>query len=542
MSFQARLCKEIVLEDFGPFVSQVARQLLLKGRLALPDIIRFTGLSTRQVKESLVVLVQHSIVYFSEAPEGKIEPTFYSIDPERIMMRLRMGSILRDVDERYGKEAETICKLLFLNGRMTMKGVMQWAKQNVKRGQLDKFRQSFTQLVVNQHIKATLPEHSRSTMDRLLAATEKENEKYTIMTSKDIANAKLSAQAQIDAEYGTDEIIGMKRKVVDPMDYQRKRAALSEVGQEMEEEEAEIDEKIFFSVNYDKFNMLFRNDAIIDFATERINRSAGQIVKAFFEYGKDKMKTLKEQDSPSATPVHIANVVTKTDVATRGDIVLPKDPLEPNKKPSLQEIVRGYITLLKMDPAGFIKSKDERGANHYAVNFEKLRNTMKRRIIEGLVRERYGVATCRVFKILIEKGKLDESQIQKLAMLPAKDTREKLALLKTKGFVEIQEVPRTADRAPGRCFHLWYVPLEKCYQEVLVDSYRIICNLQQRKRQELKLRKRLVDKIARKDVMENPDLLGEGEKKEIEQMNKVFERLEVAKSRVDLVVMILRDF
>lgn len=77
----------------------------------------------------------------------------------------------------------------------------------------------------------------------------------------------------------------------------KKRAALSEVGQEMEEEEAEIDEKIFFSVNYDKFNMLFRNDAIIDFATERINRSAGQIVKAFFEYGKDKMKTLKEQDS-----------------------------------------------------------------------------------------------------------------------------------------------------------------------------------------------------------------------------------------------------
>lgn len=87
---------------------------------------------------------------------------------------------------------------------------------------MDKFRQSFTQLVVNQHIKATLPEHSRSTMDRLLAATEKENEKYTIMTSKDIANAKLSAQAQIDAEYGTDEIVGMKRKVVDPMDYQRK--------------------------------------------------------------------------------------------------------------------------------------------------------------------------------------------------------------------------------------------------------------------------------------------------------------------------------
>ena len=37
-------------------------------------------------------------------------------------------------------------------------------------------------------------------------------------------------------------------------------------------------------------------------------------------------------------------------------------------------------------------------------------------------------------------------------------------------------------------------------------------------------------------------MLGEGEKKEIEQMDKVLERLEVAKSRMDTVVMILRDF
>jgi transcription initiation factor IIE alpha subunit len=244
----------------------------------------------------------------------------------------------------------------------------------------------------------------------------------------------------------------------------------------------------------------------------------------------------------SATPIHIANIVSKTDIVTRGDISLPKDPFEPNKDPSLQDTVRGYITLLKTDTAGFVKSKDERGANQFAISFAKLRNTMKRRVMEGLVRERYGVATCRILRILIERGKLDESQVQKLAMLPPKDTREKLALLKTKGFVEIQEIPRSADRAPGRCFHLWYVPLEKCYEELLVDSYRIMCSLQQRKGRELEIRKRLIDKINRKDVLENPELLGEGEKKEIASMDKILERLEAAKSRMDTVVMILRDF
>ncbi|KAI8645635.1 RNA polymerase III subunit RPC82-domain-containing protein [Parasitella parasitica] len=382
-------------------------------------------------------------------------------------------------------------------------------------------------------------------MDRYLAATEKETEKYTIMTAKELQHAKTTAKAQIDAEYSSIETVGMKRKALDPLEYQRKRAALDEYGgnDDLDDlNDEEVDEKVFFAINYDKFNLVFRNESIVDFATERINRTAGEIVKAFLEYGKDKIHSLKEEDSPSATPIHIANFVSKTDIASRGDISLPKDLLDPKKGPSLQETVRGYIILLKTDTAGFVKSKDERGASQYAVDFAKLRNTMKRRVVEGLIRERYGVATCRILRILIERGKLDESQVQKLAMLPPKDTREKLALLKTKGFVEIQEIPRSADRAPGRCFHLWYVPLEKCYEELLVDAYRAICNLQQRKEYELSIRRRLIDKTLRRDVLENPDLLSDGEKKEIANMDKIIERLEVAKSRMDSVVMILRDF
>ncbi|KAI8989255.1 RNA polymerase III subunit RPC82-domain-containing protein [Pilobolus umbonatus] len=380
-------------------------------------------------------------------------------------------------------------------------------------------------------------------MDRYLAATEKESEKYTIMTSKELASVKIAAQAQINAEYDNIETIGIKRKAIDPLEYQRKRSAYDYNGDSnIENDEIEVDEKVFFTINYDQFNILFRNESVVDYATERINRTAGQVIKAFFEYGKDKMKTVKEIDSPSATPIHIANLLANNDSMTRGDIVLPKDPIEPNKKPSLQEVVKGYIMLLKTDTAGFIRAKDERGANQYAVDFQKLRNSMKRKLLEGLITERYGIATCRILRILIEKGKLDESQVQKLAMLPPKDTREKLALLNTEGFVEIQEIPRTTDRAPGRCFYLWYVPLDKCYQELLMNSYKIVCNLQQRKIHELDNRKWLIDKLNRKDVMENPELLSDSEKIEVEKMNKVIERIEVSKSRIDKVIMILRDF
>lgn len=198
--------------------------------------------------------------------------------------------------------------------------------------------------------------------------------------------------------------------------------------------------------------------------------------------------------------------------------------------------------LLRTDQAGFIRNADERGANQYAVNFAKLRDTMKRRIFEGLLREKYGVATCRLVRILLDKGKLDEGQLTKLAMLPAKETREKLGLLNQAGVVEIQEIPKTADRAPGRTFYLWYVPLDKCYHELLVETYRAIGNLQQRKREELKIRNRLLDKLNREDVMNDMSLLGPADQEELKLMEKVLLRIETSKKRLDEMIMILRDF
>ncbi|KAI9491779.1 RNA polymerase III subunit RPC82-domain-containing protein [Zychaea mexicana] len=387
-------------------------------------------------------------------------------------------------------------------------------------------------------ITAVLPEHTRSSTDRYLAAEEKEAEKYMITTAKDLQAIKMAAHAQIEAESSMAEGIGMKRKAEDSLGPTNSKRAARKGDDDLD---VEVDPKVFFGIHYEKFTMIFRNNAIVDYATERVNHTAGQVIKAFLDYGKAKMKSLHENDSPSASPLHIVNCIP-SEIITQDDIVLQPDPLEPNKKPSLQEVVRAYIMLLKTDQAGFIKSKDEMGANQFSVNFAKLRETMKRRVFEGILREKYGVATCRIVRILIEKGKLDESQVQKLAMLPPKEAREKLGLLHTKGIVEIQAIPRSADRAPARTFFLWYVPLEKCYQEVLIDAYRVILNLQQRKREELKIRSRLLDKLSRQDVMENMDLLGDADKAELSQMQKVIQRLETSKKRMDDVVMIFRDF
>jgi hypothetical protein len=141
----------------------------------------------------------------------------------------------------------------------------------------------------------------------------------------------------------------------------------------------------------------------------------------------------------AATVTHIANML-EPEVFSRGDIVLPKDPTDSKKKPSINEVVQGYVNLLRDDPSGFIVARDELGANQYSVNFSKLRNSMKMKLLEGVITDKFGEATCRIFRILLDKGKLEDSQVQKLSMLPTKEVRINLGTLLTAGLADIQVI------------------------------------------------------------------------------------------------------
>lgn len=72
--------------------------------------------------------------------------------------------------------------------------------------------------------------------------------------------------------------------------------------------------------------------------------------------------------------------------------------------------------------------------------------------------------------------------------------------------------------------------------------YRAIGNIQQRKQRELEIRSRLIDKLNREDVKANMDLLSEADKREVAEMERVLQRLETSKKRLDEIIMIFRDF
>lgn len=137
-----------------------------------------------------------------------------------------------------------------------------------------------------------------------------------------------------------------------------------------------------------------------------------------------------------STPTHIANMLPP-ELLTRGDIVFPNGS-NTNKSRDVATAIEGYVRLLVADQVGFLTPMDERGTGYYAVNFKKLRSNMKKRLFESYVTERYGKDCCRLIRILLDKDKLTDTQLQRISMIPLHDIRRNLEALFIAGIVEIQ--------------------------------------------------------------------------------------------------------
>jgi hypothetical protein len=84
------------------------------------------------------------------------------------------------------------------------------------------------------------------------------------------------------------------------------------------------------------------------------------------------------------------------------------------------------------------KEIDLDGAACYSVRLEQLGQSVQLSLITSVIQHRFGDAGKRLWRILHAKGKLDDKQLAKFAMLPMKMTRELLYKMFNAKYVYIQ--------------------------------------------------------------------------------------------------------
>ncbi|OZJ05024.1 hypothetical protein BZG36_02143 [Bifiguratus adelaidae] len=536
----ARLCRSVVYEQFGDVAEAVVRILCRQTRTNLAQILKETKLTRQQVREALVVMMQHNLIKYSLSQEGQRMATYYEVDEYEICMRLRFGSFIYWAGEWFGPDERFIIEFILLYGRATPEMIYDYVINKGKQGKVTKaaakkhserrkqVEQTLLRLVNMRFVVGTRPTDAYSKIQKRLEAEYREEAKLNMpATATDKTKIKTVIEEEEERDMASSENYGLKRKATDDID----SAPLKRHAGADAFDNIEIDPAATFRVNYDRFNMRFRAATIEELVSERINRPAAVVMKRFLELTDHKVKETKDPQSSVATSITISQAI-RPDADLASGIALRRDDMDDEEGPSKQQLTQMFLEIMTKDQIGFVAKKDDRGHGEYVIQFAKIRDELKKRVFFEVLQEQFGSLSVRLVRILMEKGKLDEKMIQKIAMIPQKDTREKLFLLEKAGFVHFQEVPKTADRAPSRTYYLFWVDLDTSYLALTNYIYKSMTNVRQRKQHERHLRQQIIEKTERKDVQENQELLGAYNQKEYAELQQMLSKLEVAEARI----------
>ncbi|KAH8430393.1 putative DNA directed RNA polymerase III subunit Rpc82 [Aspergillus melleus] len=343
---------------------------------------------------------------------------------------------------------------------------------------------------------------------------------------------------------------------------------------EMGEDTIPMESGITVRVNYEKLDVALRNRRFLDLAEHDSSSATVQVYECLLrriEYQTQQCRDTTEipregeEGEQYSAPVLLKAVCEDVDprldlAGSIGPMEVPQPVNKRGKRPLDDDVNSGgpnglqsggnrtyevdqHLSLLAQPPFNLTSKRMVSGLISWTVEFRHLARKLRHLELERMIEARYGDVALRVIRVLHAKGKLDEKRLQEISLLPFKDLRQVLASMQAGGFVDLQEVPRDAQRQPSRTIYLWYYDPDRIRNSVLEDTYKAMSRCLQRLRFERSRLKEFLEKTERSDVKGNEErYLSEAELTLLEQW-KAKEALLIGEvSRLDEMVAVMRDY
>jgi len=516
-SLEISLSKEIISDHFGPIVEKVCTALISKGRLLISQLVNYTKLTRLQVEKALFILIQQNIVKYAEKPRTQLN--YYSVDINEVLMRIHFPIFIRTIKEIFGTDGEEIAKLLLLHGRLSLTSLLTYVED------ADSVKNTFCSMVATGFIIAVRPEDSISMVDKLLAEEDIEVSKLgASLKANDVSRIRVSLAVRAENEYDNNVATGMKRKAISNYDDYPSKSVYNSIN--------DIDENIISRLNYNKLLVHCRNECVINLVKERLTPSAAELMKEILkiyteEFNDCKRNSVAGPFSSAQLSYKIQDIKLKIDYSKGGG----------NKNPIVD-----YLETYRLDSVKFLTKNVERGNGDYYLNFKQINNHMKIDLIGNTIKEKYGSNSMRLWKILLDKGKFDEKQIAKVALVSHVEARKCLFELLNAGYTYLQEIPKTIDRNTMRSTFLWYTDMNKAEEQLISECYKVLINLKKRRKIEIEKLSKLIEKSERDDVKKDKSLLSEAEIYALEELKKILNRIDISEVGIGKMLLILKEF
>ncbi|XP_050100950.1 DNA-directed RNA polymerase III subunit RPC3 [Anopheles aquasalis] len=455
MSIQlGKLCSRIIEQHFGEVVRTVADDLFASIAKPLGHIIRSTGLTKPEVCKSLAILLKFRLATFvlNKAQTGYE----YELLHDRVLMILRYPRYVHLIQTKYGHESAALMEELIRAGSQTASYIILKSYANIDakdRNTLGMLREKFGALAQDRYI--------------IRAPNLKSRDGELTELAYDDANLFCVPELELR---DLNELHEGKGTRVPP------------------------DEGINWLVNVEQFHLDFR-DAIVMGAVERmIDANAGECMKYLLELMFERTKPWEA----------VSNPIALVDLRQRCE-----------KKSQNVEMLRfldQYMTVLESNE--FISKYDNKGGGQFTVNAKKIFEQLTWSCIENIIVEKYGSKAARIFRVIRMKRFIEQEEIQKEAMVPAKEAKQLTYKLMEENFLLIQTIRKPGGGSAGapKSFFLFYVNQRQIVSMLLESCYKALYNSITRSAHDKAVNKRLIEKSQRLDsIVETMKERGESE-------------------------------
>ncbi|OAY30367.1 DNA-directed RNA polymerase III subunit rpc-3 [Manihot esculenta] len=516
----------LITNHFGNLVAKVCECLLRKGPLTLHNIVRYTELTQMQVKNSLLVLIQHNCVQaFRLADTGGSQSapkqiTQYIALFDNILHRMRFSKFLAIISQEFDTLCVGIVEGLLQHGRLTLRQIVERANSSQKEGNsvgMGAVQENLRKLVMAryvEHCPTAEPFLESPTEDDAPArkrgaksskmVIEPETLEQRVMEAARPMEAKrfslemdteLNEDGEKDQNKSPDKHVGDKRK---------RDASDPNVDSDTTE-----DQVVLWHANFEEFIRRLRHKACIENVRARMDDGAAIVLSAMLEASKTEEKKVR---TASSVPLSVNSIYEEVIKSEKG-------------RNMTFDHVRSALVQLSSPPP-FVTVIDE----SYSIDFKHIIEVAQSEEVESIVLKRFGRDAYRMFRLLSKAGRLLETdKISDKIFVEKKETTKILYKLWQDDYLLMEKlVVGTAT------FLLWKVNKHVLWEHVLDEMFHAALNLSLRVAYELEQQKEIVNLPT--DRREGPM------KEKYEKLKKMRVLMESSQMKLDDAIMLFHDF
>ncbi|CAN1284006.1 DNA-directed RNA polymerase III subunit RPC3 [Linum perenne] len=446
----------LITNHFGNLVAKVCECLLRKGALPLHAIARRTELSNSQVKNSLLVLIQHNCAqaFFLEET-GRVYTQYIALF-HNILHRVRFSKFLDVVTKELGGACGELLKGLLEHGRLTVKQISDRAEASGKIG-ITTVQENLHKLVMARYVESC-PAPEPTVLPQIVDGAKKKAAK-----SAKIIVEKVTLEQRVMSAAMPSEV---KRFLFDPNadktadDAQEvNRSPSKDVGKKVAEEA-----EFMWRANFEELTRRLRHKACVDVAKVRFEDETATVLSAMLEGSRAEEKKVKTSSSVPLSLNSIYEEVVKN---------------EKNHNMTFDH-VRNCLHELSSSPA-FVKGS----AESYSIDFTQIIEAAQSEELESLILKRYGRDAYRMFRLLSKADRLLETdKIADTVFVEKKETSKTLYRMWKDGYLIME-----AGGYISSSYLLWKVNKKQLLEVVLDEMFHAALNLNIRAAHEMDLNK-----------------------------------------------------